>query len=356
MASKRKRSSAAIKRGQAPGSLIYVGERSDESVNISRIWYTESEVLESSFGLNELDATLALLPDAGVNWINIIGVHDVDVVTKIGRHFGIHNLHLEDIMNTRHRPKFEEHAGYLFITLAMALRDGPDLRYENVNLVLVGNTVLLFQEQSGDVFDGVRHRIQMAKGVVRAKKADYLLAILLDAVADEYLLVLADFQVIMDGHEDAVFSAPSQDTLIAVKQLKNDVSKLHQAALPLKDILGRLVRLDSGLVEKKSFKYFSDVADSVVQSVDGTSAIKDSIGDLVNTYVSLLSIKMNNIMQALTIVATIFIPLTFLVGIYGMNFKVMNELEWVFGYPALLGVMVVIVAGMVAFFRRKNWL
>lgn len=345
-----------MKRGQAPGSLIYVGEHSGEPIGISQISYSEKEVIETQIPLDAVDKMLSGLPTTGVNWINIVGVHNADVVRQIGGHFHIHNLHLEDIMNTRHRPKFEEHGDYIFITMSMVLRGDDALRYENVSIVLVGNTVLLFQERSGDVFDGVRSRIHTAKGVVRTKKSDYLMAILLDALADEYLLALSDFQVIIDDYEAAVFEAPSEQTLLAVKQLKNDISRLHGSVLPLKDIMGRLVRLESGLMDAKSFKYFSDVADSVIQSVDGTSAIKDSISDLVNTYVSLLSIKMNNIMQVLTIIATIFIPLTFMAGIYGMNFKVMPELDFVYGYPILLLAMLAVVAVMVVFFRRKKWL
>ena len=341
--------------GLPPGTIVHVGEERAERVRITVIDYSETECDE-----REAEAHECWPPREGaaVTWINVDGVHDVEALRQIGEVFGLHPLLLEDIAHTTQRPKTEDYGDYLFAVVKMLLHEGEssEIGVEQVSLVLGPNYVLSFQERPGDVFEAVRERLRGAKGRIRKEGADYLAYSLVDAIVDHYFLILEEVGDKLEALEDELVSDPAPDTPRAMHRMKSDVLFLRRCVWPLREVISSLARGDSPLIQQGTIPYLRDVYDHTIQVVDTIESLRDIISGMLDTYLSLLSNRMNEVMKVLTIIATIFIPLTFIAGLYGMNFKWMPELEWHWGYPASLLVMVVVALLMVAYFRRKTWL
>jgi magnesium transporter len=293
-----------------------------------------------------------------VTWINIDGIHDVNIIEKIGNHFDLHALILEDILHTDQRPKYEDFENYLFVVLKMLYyeKEKQETRAEQVSLIIGADFVISFQEIEGDVFNPVRERIRNAKGRIRKMGADYLAYALMDAVVDNYFIVLEKLGEEIEGMEDWLVINPTPETLQKIHNLKRETIFLRKSVWPLREVINSLERRDSPLIKETTGLYLRDVYDHTIQVIDTVETFRDLISGMLDIYLSSISNKMNNVMKVLTIIATIFIPLTFIAGIYGMNFKYMPELEWRWSYPLAWVVMIMITIYMIVYFRNKKWL
>jgi magnesium transporter len=344
------------KAGLAPGTVVYVGEKKSGEVKIRIIDYDEANFEEKE--AKEVEECFPFKDKPTVTWINIDGVHRVDVVEKIGKHFDLHPLVLEDLVNTEQRPKMEDFLDYIFIVLRMLDYDDKtdEVKGEQLSLVLGPNWVITFQENEGDVFDLVRERIRSDKGRIRKMGADYLLYALVDVVVDNYFLILEKMGENIEEIEDKLVANPAPETLQSIHNLKRQMIFLRRSVWPLREAINRLERWESPLINKSTDIYLRDVYDHTIQVIDAIETFRDMLSGMLDIYLSSVSNRMNEVMKVLTIIATIFIPLTLVVGLYGMNFKYMPELEWVWGYPLVLFVMLIIGVTMVIYFRRKRWL
>jgi magnesium transporter len=281
------------------------------------------------------------------------------VLEQLGERFGLHPLVVEDILNTDQRPKLEDYGEYLFIVLKSHYHsDGEsgDAEIEQISLVLGPNYVLSFQERAGDEFEPVRERIRSNKGRVRRQGADYLAYSLIDLIADTYFLVLERLGERMETLEEELVTDPTTETLQAIHKLKREMVFLRKSIWPLREVIGALERGESPLIQDTTGVYLRDVYDHIIQVIDTVETYRDMLSGMLDIYLSSVSNRMNEVMKVLTIIATIFIPLTFVAGVYGMNFKHMPELEWPWAYPLVWLAMIIIAGLMVAYFRRKRWL
>jgi magnesium transporter len=293
-----------------------------------------------------------------VTWINIDGIQRIDVIEKIGKYFNLHPLALEDIVNTGQRPKMEDFVDYIFVVLKMLYYDEKEreTKAEQLSLVLGPNWVISFQENEGDVFDPIRERIRADKGRIRKMGADYLVYALIDAVVDNYFIILEKIGEKIEEIEDELVANPAPETLQAIHNLKRQMIFLRKSVWPLREVISRLERWESQLINKSTDIYLRDVYDHTIQVIDAIETFRDMLSGMLDIYLSSVSNRMNEVMKVLTIIATIFIPLTLVAGLYGMNFRYMPELEWPWGYPLVLFFMFAIGVLMLIYFRKKKWL
>ncbi len=347
---------ASRKAGVAPGTLVHTGERRVDKTRITVIDYDRDGVRETEAETVEACAPYRDAPT--VTWINVSGLHDVSVVEDLGECFRIHHLVLEDILNTYQRPKIEEYDDQVFIVLKMLYRDAEsgEIMGEQLSLVVGENYVISFQERPQDVFDGVRERLRTSRRRIRERGADYLAYALLDAVVDSYFLVLEALGEQIEALEDDLLREPTAETLSAVYGLKRELIFLRRSVWPLREVISLLVRGERSLFSDETIVYLRDVYDHTIQVVDTIESCRDLVAGMHDTYLSNISNRMNEVMKVLTIFASIFIPLTFLAGIYGMNFEYMPELAWRWAYPTVWVVMLCGALGMIVYFRRKRWL
>ncbi len=344
----------SVKAGLPPGSLIHVGERRTEGVSASLIRYDLDNFSEEK-SLTPADVC-ALPAYQGVTWVNTDGLGDTEAIRQIGECFGIHSLTLEDILNTQQRPKKEEFDTYLFIVLKMLYLSDGEVNAEQISLVLKDDIVLSFQEQEGDVFDPVRNRIRNKKGRIRSLKASYLLYALIDSIVDGYFIVLESVAEQIENLHEELLENPTTDTLRTIHCLRQDIIFIRKSIWPLREVVSGLERDESGLIGESTLIYYRDVYDHTIQIVESLEGYRDVVSGMLDIYLSTASNRMNEIMKVLTIIATIFIPLSFVAGVYGMNFINMPELAWAWGYPAALLLMFAVASVMLVFFRRKGWL
>ena len=342
--------------GLSPGTLLHIGERRLETARLELISYTP-EQLERRDDLTPDDA-LEGCRSPGVHWVNLLGIHDVPLVEQLGRGFGLNSLALEDLLDTDHRPKAENFGDSLLIVLKILSfeKTGDRLTSEQVSIALTDKAVLSIQEQPGDVFDGVRERLRSPRGRHRQRGADYLAYSLIDSVVDSYFPILERLGELLVDIEEELADRPQRATLQRIHALKRDLMIVRKAVWPLREVVSGLEREGSELIDERTIPFLRDLYEHLVQIIDTTEILRDSVSGLLDLYLSSISQRTNEVMKVLTVVATIFIPLTFLVGVYGMNFDYMPELRWRWGYPALWLVMLVCVVGMLIAFWRKKWL
>ncbi len=342
--------------GLPPGTPIYTGDKKEEEVRISIIDYTEDQFQEME--TKNIEECFPFKESPSVTWINIDGIHQVDIIEKIGKHFELHPLVLEDIVNPQQRPKMEDLDQYLFLVFKMLKYDTKEnqIKIEQVSIILGENYVISFQEMRGDVFEPIRHRIRSSKGLIRKMKSDYLAYALMDAIVDNYFTILENSGDRIEEIEEKVAMAPKPETLQEIYRLKRDMIFLRKSVWPLREVLSGLERGELPFIHKATQKFFRDVYDHTIQVIDTVEAFRDMLSGMHDTYLSSISNRMNEIMKVLTIIATIFIPLTFIAGIYGMNFKFMPELEWRWAYFVVWGVIAGIAISMLVYFKRKKWL
>ncbi len=344
------------KHGLPPGSLVFMGEAKTHTVGISVFDY-DGQTFEE-FTPETLEAVFPLRDAPTVSWINVNGVHDVELVRRLGEHFGIHPLVLEDIVSLGQRPKLEQYEDYLYLVVKMHALDEQkrQMTTEQVSLLVGPTWVLSFQEDPGDVFDPVRHRLRGGQGRLRKRGADYLAYALLDVVVDHYFLVLEAFSEMIENLEDRVLDGPLEAIHHQINDLRRELILLRRTIWPVRELLSVLDRSETRLIRPETRPYFRDVYDHAVQVLDVVESLRDVLGGLMDLYMSSLSNRMNEIMKFLTIIGTIFIPLTFIAGIYGMNFDFMPELHYRLAYPLVWLAMILLALGLMFYFRRKHWL
>ncbi|MDX1332101.1 MAG: magnesium/cobalt transporter CorA [Robiginitalea sp.] len=343
------------KLGKAPGTVTYLGNREDVSTEVTSLVYDDKDLKKST--VEDLDS-LSEPPGPGkTQWINVTGLNDETQMAEIGKASGMNSLVVEDIVNTEGRPKIDEYEDYIFVVLKLLDPNGEGkILKEHVALVLRPGQVFLYQEIEADVFNGVRSRIEQHSGRIRSRGADYLFFALIDAIVDHYFLVLDSLSAQLDRLELEIYRDPHSDTLYKIQQLRKDVIKIRGWMAPVRELINRLIETESPLITKDTRLFLKDIHDHTIEINENLHIHREMVFGLMEIYMSNVSNKMNEIMKVLTIMASIFIPLTFLAGIYGMNFRHMPELEWEYGYYGVLGVMLVIFVLMILYFRKKQWL
>jgi len=344
------------KAGLPPGTLVHVGEKHAEKSRISLMDYDEDHVEEKTDVTLEACLPFKALPT--VTWVNVTGIHDMDIIRGFGDAFDIHPLVLEDIVHTGQRPKVEDLSNYLYIVLKMLVSDNSDNGFEaeQVSLILGPNFVLSFQERDGDVFDSIRARIKAGKGRIRKSGSDYLAYSLIDAIVDNYFVILESVGERIESIQEEVLTDPDPSMLKEIQDKKREMILLRKSVWPLREAISSMERGESPLISDSTGPYLRDVYDHTIQVIDTVETFRDTISGTLDIYLSSLSNRMNEVMKVLTIIATIFIPLTFIAGIYGMNFKYMPELEWKWGYLTVWVVIIVLGGLMLLGFKRKKWL
>ena len=344
------------KAGLPSETLVYTGEKKDEKIKIHVIDYNETVFDEQELSL--VEACIPYKNKPTVTWINVDGVHSVPLLEKLGDCFGLHRLVVEDIMNTDQRPKIEDYGDYLYIVLKMlSSGKGGEIVTEQISLILGANFVLSLQEGvEGDVFPLIRDRLRSGKGRVRKMGADYLAYSLLDAVVDNYFVILEKFGDKIESIETELIENPTQQTVQRIYQLKREMIFLHNVVWPLREVVSSINKQESSLIQDSTAPYLRDVYDHVVHIIDSVDIYREMLSSMLDMYLSSVSNRLNEVMKVLTVISLIFMPLTFIAGVYGMNFKYMPELEWRYGYFMALLVMLGISGLMLFYFKRKKWL
>ncbi|HKL13500.1 MAG TPA: magnesium/cobalt transporter CorA [Halanaerobiales bacterium] len=346
----------ASKAGQPPGSLIYLDDDKKEEIEISYIDY-DQEIYKEKV-VKDISECENLKESDTVTWINVIGLSDVEKIEKICNLFNIHPLVQEDIIHVHQRPKMEEHDDLLYIVLKMLnySQQEAEVVSEQISIVVGNNYVITFQERAGDVFNPIRKRLKNEKGRIRTMKADYLAYSLIDIIIDNYFIILEKVGDEIEIIEEELVNQPSEDTLQKIYKYKNEMIFLRKSVWPLRELINGLEKSDLKFIDSSVKLYLRDLYDHTIQVIETVETIRDMLGGMLDIYLSSISNKMNEVMKVLTIIATIFIPLTFIAGIYGMNFEYMPELSFRNGYFVVLVVMVVIAIYMLYYFKKKKWL
>jgi magnesium transporter len=342
------------KAGMPPGTLVHIGKRRAEEVRL-RLLEFDAE------GINEEDvkALEELAPPKdkkSITWINVSGVHDVKVLEGLGSSLGLHPLVCEDIVNTEQRPKVEYYKDYLFVVLKFPRTGTQGVESEQVSLVLGPNYVVTFQEGEKDTFWQVKERIEKTRARFFERGADYLAYALMDVVVDNYFVVIETFSEKIEFLEEKLLVDARPETLHEIHALKRNLIYLRKTAWPAREVINGLVREDSELIKDSVKIYLRDVYDHVVQIIDTIDTYRDIVSGMHESYLSIASNRMNEIMKVLTMVATVFIPVTFIAGVYGMNFKYMPELDMPWAYPVVVLVMALVGLGIILLFKKKRWI
>lgn len=355
------RRSSKKKLGLSPGSVVYVGDHREDPVHIDVIDFTATDYkaeravrVEDCFRLKESDT---------MSWINVSGVHDVAIIKALGTHFDLHPLILEDIANTGQRPKieFSDRVGFVQMKMLYRTPKGGHLKREQVSILFGKGWVITFQETEGDVFDHVRKRLETSTPRIRSLASDYVAYALMDAVVDHYFVVLEDVGEQVELLEDTITTSSDMDVLGTIRQLKTDLVLLRKAVWPMREVVSGLEREESALIHAETRPYLRDLYEHTVQAIDTVETFRDMVSGLLDLHQTRISNRMNEIMKVLTIMATIFIPLSFLAGVYGMNFDTaagpynMPELGMRYGYPIFWLLVLATGGGLLWFFRRSRW-
>lgn len=344
------------KTGLPPGTLVHVGEKKVEKTRITVMDYDERTFQEKEVAA--VEECFEFKETSTVTWINVEGLHDVGIIEKLGNRFGLHPLIQEDILNTAERPKMEDYGDHIFLLLKVFVlgNTNHDEKIQQVSLVLGSNFVISFQEKESGVFDPVRDRIRKDKGRLRKLGPDYLAYALIDSIVDGYFGFLERLSEEIEFLEDELITDPKREILQKIHSLKREMIFIRKSVWPLREVVNGLERLETPLIKETTDVFLRDVYDHTIQVIDSVETLRDVLSGMLETYLSSVSNRMNEVMKVLTIIATIFIPLTFIAGVYGMNFKFMPELEWRGGYFVIVGVMVAVAVVMLIFFRKKKWL
>ncbi len=346
----------SIKSGLPPGSLVHIGERKVQTPKISIIDYNTTKFQEEE--IQAVEECFIFKDKPTVTWINIDGLHQTEILEKLGDCYGFHPLVLEDILNTDQRPKMEDYGDYVYIVLRSLEynHQKDEIESDQISIIMGQNFVFSFQEKEGDTFDPIRERIRSGKGRIRKMGADYLTYSLLDSIVDNYFVLLEKLGEKIEFLEEQLVTSPTPETLQTIHNLKRELLFLRKAVWPLREVVSSLERGESSLIQASTRIYLRDLYDHTIQVIDNVETFRDMISGILDIYLSSVSNRLNSVMKVLTIIATIFMPLTFLAGIYGMNFKYMPELEWRWGYPFICFVMMGIGIFMLFYFKKKKWL
>jgi len=335
--------------------MVHIGKERTEKVRISVIDYDEANMVEKE--VTNVNVLRGFLEKPTITWINIDGVHDLEVIENIGHIFGLHPLIMEDIANTTQRPKVEDLEDYLFVVFKMLDFDekAGEINSEQISLILGPNYLISFQEIQTPLFDPIRERIRAGKGRIRKAGPDYVAYTLLDSVVDNYFVLLEKLGEKLEFLEEELVRAPNPDTLQTIHKLKTYMIFMRKSVWPLREVINRLIDGESPLIKSPTMPYLRDIYDHTIHVIDTMETSRDIISGMLDIYLSSISYRLNEIMKVLTIIATVFIPLTFLAGWYGMNFKSMPEFEWRYGYAMVIAVAICMVIAMLVYFKRKRW-
>ncbi|MGL4308130.1 MAG: magnesium/cobalt transporter CorA [Cetobacterium sp.] len=341
------------KLGLAPGTLVYTGNREGEPIKIVYYTYDENNIHKKTYS-EDVDINL-LKPDKEVSWIDVGGIHDVKLIEKIGTLYGIDNLILEDMLNHNQRPKMDERENFLFLVLKMITMNNEtkEIIYEQISFILGEDYLLTFQEVSGDVFSKIRERLEQGVGKIRKRKENYLAYSLLDAIVDNYLLILEEFDNEIDALEEKILNDVDSSDMEKITELKKKLAIFKRNVNPIREIAIKIS--NNEMFQNGIENYLRDLYDHSIVVTENMENLNSRVSGLIDLYNSSIGNAMNEIMKVLTTISTIFIPLSFIAGLYGMNFAHMPELNWRYGYYTTLGIMIAIVLGMVAYFKRKKW-
>jgi magnesium transporter len=343
----------------SPGTLVYIGPETELKTNIKKIQYNEK-----SFSESDVRSLIECVPgehaEGLITWLNVDGIHETALIERLGALYQLHPLLLEDVVNTEHKPKIELYdTGHLFVTLKMLHIDNEkplSISGEHVSFVLGENYLISFQEElTNDIFTSVLARLKASVGKTRKNGADYLMFALMDVVVDNYFIILEKLGDQLDFAEDQVIRGSKEFTLAEVYALKREITLARRFIWPLRDIINQLIRDDNPLVSRKSIPYYRDLYDHVMQMIDTVDSYRELLASLADVHLSTMSNRMNAVMKTLTIFSAIFMPLTFIVGVYGMNFDNMPELHFHYGYFYTWGIMLLVTVGMVFYFKWKKW-
>lgn len=343
------------KAGLPPGSLVYVGDKGEKRFKLTVVEYNNDTYREEE--LTSLDSCPLLTEEHKVTWLDINGLHHVQNLQKLGDCFALHPLVLEDILNTNQRPKIEDYGDYLYLVLKILTyrADKNELNSDQLSLIVGRNFVISLHENDEALFSAIRERLK-SKGRIRRAGADYLAYSLMDLVVDQYYVILEHLGETIEELEEELVSHPLSQTLHQIHQLKRTMIILRRSVWPLREVLSQLERRESSLIQEGTALYFKDVYDHVIQVIDTIETFRDMLSGMLDVYLSSVSNRLNEVMKVLTIIATIFIPLTFIAGVYGMNFEHMPELKWRWGYFVILAFMAVIAGVMLFFFKKRKWI
>ncbi|MES2661917.1 MAG: magnesium/cobalt transporter CorA [Pseudomonadota bacterium] len=341
--------------GLPPGTAMFIGEKKREDVQISIIQYSEDFFNEKNNA--SLEDCLNFKEKSPITWINISGIHDSKTIESIGKHFKFHSLTIEDIVNTAQRPKTEEYDTYFFIVLKMMTynRDQKIIETEHLSLIFGEGYVITFQEDEGDVFDFIRERLRSGKNRIKKNQSDYLAYSLIDAVMDNYFLALELLGDDVDQLDQEILSDSKPKHIQQIHGLKRHMLMLRKAVWPLREEVGTLLKSSSSLLHDSTKIFFRDLYDHIIQAIDMIEMHRESVMGMYDIYLSNINFRMNEVMKFLTLISTIFIPLTFIVGVYGMNFENMPELKWDNGYYYIWTAMIISVVGMILYFKKRRW-
>ncbi|WP_422082064.1 magnesium/cobalt transporter CorA [Ulvibacterium sp.] len=343
------------KLGTAPGSLVFVGKQRVDKVLLEILSYDKLNIEDKE--IENLEELPKLINPKKVSWVNHVGIHDEKAIEKIGGLFDIHPLQLEDILNTTQRPKFVEADGYLFIQIRMLhLKEDNSLYTEQLSIILIDNTLISFQEIPLDVFDPLRERLLRPITKIRHRKNDYLAFAMLDAVVEQYIFIIEKFGERIELLEDQLLQRPEKSHLEQINRYKREINFLRKTVRPVRELVSQFKRSDSPIIEGSTQPYLRDLEEQVVLATEAIELYKDMLNDQLNIYNSGLNNRLNDILRVLTIFSVVFIPLTFLAGIYGTNFEYLPELHYKYSYPIFWGVLILLALGMVMYFKNKKWL
>jgi magnesium transporter len=346
----------SLKSGLPPGTLIHIGESSSRPVRVTVNEYTAERHDEKV--IDSLGESYYYPDEEAVSWIDVEGLHEVELIRQVGDRQGLHPLVLEDIVNTKQRPKLEDYGDYLYVVLKLIRPQGDgDIAIEQVSIIIGSRFVITFQEGlDGNIFSPIRERLRSGKGRLRSMGADALAHSLVDFIVDSYFAAIETTGEAVNDVEEAVVRRPSEETVRRIYRLRRRMIELRRAVWPAREVLSALERRESPLISQEVALYLRDVYDHTIQVIDTLEAYREMVSGLLDIYLTSLSNRMNEVMKFLTIIGTIFIPLTFIAGVYGMNFQYMPELRWSWGYYGILAFMALVALVMLLFFRRKRWL
>lgn len=345
------------KTGKPPGTLMYVGEKPITDVSITFLDYNQEVFQKREMKtIEEFSEAVKNVRQDTVSWVNINGLQNVELITEIGSLFAIHNLVLEDILNVYQRPKIEIYDDYIFAVIKHISKTDDKVKIDQISILVSDDFVITFQDNSSNIFEGIFERIEVGKNIFRKSKQDYLFYVLIDFIVDHYFVINEELTEEVDALQEELFINNEKNYTEEIHKLKKIVNKVRQAVKPSREIISGLLREDIEMINGSTHVYFRDTLDHLVQINEGLDLTRESVISLLDTYLSTVSNRMNEVMKVLTIIATIFIPLTFIAGVYGMNFKYMPELEWEYGYPIVWVIMLVVGILLGIFFKKKKWL
>ncbi len=346
------------KQGLPPGTMVHVGDKKSEKVKITLLDYDDNgHVTEKK--IDDVNICKEFRDQTSMTWIDLEGLNDLDALSALGKQFDLHPLVMEDIVNTDQRPKMEDFGEYVYVVLKMFhLNESTnEITPEQVSIVFGSHFVLTFQEGiEGDCFDNIRERIRSGKGKLVKMSSDYLVYSLIDSIIDTYFTILEKFGDKIESLEIELINNPNKETLTTIYELKREIIFLRKSVWPLREVVGRMERGETELISETTHVYLRDIYDHTINTLDTIETYRDMLSGMLDIYLSSISNRLNEVMKVLTIITTIFIPLSFIAGVYGMNFKDMPELDMNYGYPAVIAIMLVIAIIMVIMFKKKKWI